>query len=91
MAASLGTTSHLIMVEPFGSRRFDNIFTLDFQVEKGIDFGNYGRLALSANFFNVTNDNTVIRRNRGVTSSTFNTISELISPRAVRIGARYSF
>jgi len=90
-AASLGTTSHLIMVEPFGDRRFDNIFTLDLQFEKGIDFGNYGRLALSANLFNLTNDNTVIRRNRGVTSATFNSISELISPRALRIGARYSF
>ena len=27
LAPSLGTTSHLIMVEPFGSRRFDNIFS----------------------------------------------------------------
>ncbi len=88
---SLGTASHLILVEPFGSRRFDNIFTLDLQFEKGIDFGNYGRLALSANLFNVTNTNTVIRRTRSVASRNLNRIDELISPRALRIGARYSF
>ncbi|MCI0618477.1 TonB-dependent receptor [bacterium] len=91
LAPSLGTTNHLILVEPFGSRRFENIFTLDLQFEKGIDFGNYGRLAVSANLFNVTNTNTVIRRLRSVTSSQLNRIDELISPRALRLGVRYSF
>jgi hypothetical protein len=91
LSAALGTSTHRIMVEPFGSRRFENVFTLDLQVEKGIDFGNYGRLALSANFFNVTNSNTVIRRTRSVGTTTLNRIDELISPFAVRIGARYSF
>jgi len=89
--ASLGTSTHRVMVEPFGSRRYDNILGLDLQVEKGLDFGQYGRLALSANFFNVTNSNTVLRRNRGVTAATFNAIDEIISPFAVRVGARYSF
>jgi hypothetical protein len=88
---SLGTSSHLILVEPFGSRRFDNIFTLDLQFEKGFEFGNYGRLALSANLFNLTNTNTVIRRTRSVASVNLNRIDELISPRALRVGVRYSF
>ena len=79
---SLGTNSHLILVEPFGSRRFENIFTLDLQFEKGIDFGNYGRLALSANLFNVTNTNTIIRRTRSVASVNLNRIDELISPQS---------
>lgn len=91
LQGSLGTSNHLIMVEPFGSRRFDNIFTVDLQVEKGFDFGTYGRLALSLNVFNLTNTNTVIRRTRVVNSSSLNRIDELISPRALRIGARYSF
>ncbi|MCI0444493.1 hypothetical protein L0152_14955, partial [bacterium] len=89
--SSFNTSTHRILVEPFGSRRFDNIFTLDLQFEKGIEFGSYGRLALSANLFNVTNTNSVIRRNRSVISTTFNAIDELISPRALRFGARYSF
>lgn len=89
--AALGTSSHLFLVEPFGSRRFDNIFSLDLQMEKGVDFGNYGRLTFSANLFNVTNTNTVIRRQRRVGASTFNKIEENISPRALRLGVRYSF
>jgi hypothetical protein len=88
---SLGQDTRLIMVEPFGSRRFDNIFTLDLQFEKGFDFGNYGRLAVSANIFNLTNTNDVIRRTRTVTSVNLNRIDELISPRALRLGVRYSF
>jgi hypothetical protein len=91
LSNSLGTSSHLFMVEPFASRRFENIFTLDLQFEKGFDFGNYGRLAVSANLFNLTNSNEVIRRLRTVSSSALNRIDELISPRALRLGVRYSF
>jgi hypothetical protein len=89
--SSFNTSTHRILVEPFGNRRYENIFTLDLQFEKGIDFGSYGKVALTANLFNVTNTNTVIRRNRSVTSTTLNAIDELISPRAIRFGARYSF
>jgi hypothetical protein len=91
LASTLGTTSRLILVEPFGSRRYENIFTLDLQFEKGFDFGNYGRIAVSANFFNLTNTNTIIRRTRNVEDENLNAIDELISPRAVRLGVRYSF
>jgi hypothetical protein len=91
LAGALGTSTHRILLEPFGSRRFDNIFTLDLQFEKGFDFSNYGRLSLMANLFNVTNTNTVIRRVRSASSGTFNNIDENISPRALRLGLRYSF
>jgi hypothetical protein len=91
LSGALGTSSHLFLVEPFGDRRFENIFTLDLQFEKGFDFGNYGRLAVSANLFNLTNSNEVIRRTRTVSSATLNRIDELISPRALRLGVRYSF
>ncbi|HSE42519.1 MAG TPA: TonB-dependent receptor [Acidobacteriota bacterium] len=91
LAGALGTTRSLVLVEPVGERRFENLFTLDLQFEKGFEFGNYGRLALSANLFNVFNTNTVIRRNRQVETTTLNRIDELISPRALRLGIRYSF
>lgn len=91
LAGALGTDRHLILVEPFGSRRFDNIFSMDLQFEKGIELQQYGRLTLAVNVFNVTNTNIVIRRNRALISSNFNKIDENISPRAVRLGVRYSF
>ena len=65
--------------------------TLDLQIEKAFDMGQYGRLALSANIFNLTNSNTIIRRNREVSSTSLNSIQENISPRALRLGVRYSF
>jgi hypothetical protein len=91
ISASFATSTHRFLVEPFGSRRFDNIFTLDLQFEKGFDFAQYGRLAVTANIFNVTNTDTVIRRVRSVTATNFNSVDELISPRALRLGVRYSF
>jgi hypothetical protein len=91
LAAALGTGTSRVLVEPIGSRRFENIFSMDLQFEKGFEFGNYGRLALSANLFNVFNTNTVIRRNRDVNSTGLFAIDELISPRALRLGVRYSF
>ena len=36
LAAATWNNESLILVEPFGSRRFENIFTLDLQFEKGI-------------------------------------------------------
>lgn len=91
LQSAFGTTTHRILVEPFGSRRYDNIFTLDLQFEKAFEIGDYGRIGFSANLFNVTNSNTVIRRNRSVASSTLNAIDELVSARALRLGVRYSF
>jgi hypothetical protein len=90
------TSTQRLLVEDFGSRRYDNMFTLDMQVEKAFAFGQYGKLTLSANFFNLLNSNTVIRRTRDLgsptsPSSTFNLIDENLSPRAVRVGVRYSF
>jgi hypothetical protein len=80
-----------LIVEPIGSRRYDNIFTLDLNVQKVLNFGNAGRLTLMADLFNVTNNNAVVQRNRLINSSSFNVIQENISPRALRFGVRYSF
>lgn len=81
----------LILVEPFASRRYDNVFTLDLQAEKGFDFKGHGRFSLTAALLNATNANTVLRRNLEVTAASLNNIEEVISPRALRIGARYSY
>jgi hypothetical protein len=83
--------TRLILLEPVGERRYDNIFTLDLNFQKVFSFGTAGRLTLAADLFNVTNTNTVIQRNRLANSATFNVIQENISPRALRFGVRYSF
>jgi len=80
-----------VLLEPVGSRRYDNIFTLDLNVQKVLTFGNAGRMTLSADLFNVTNNNAVVQRQRLAISGAFNQIQENISPIALRFGVRYSF
>lgn len=86
-----GTPAHRIMLEPFASRRFDNKFLVDLKFEKDFEIGRFGRITGIVDLFNVTNSNTIIRRNRLTGTKAFNQISEVLSPRAVRLGIRYSF
>jgi len=86
-----GTDRHLILLEPLGSRRYDNFFTLDLQFAKAFDVGEYGRMTLVADLFNVTNENTVLNRNNSVIARDFNVIQNHLTPRALRLGVRYSY
>jgi hypothetical protein len=81
----------LSLVEPLGSRRYENVFTLDLKLDKAWDLGSYGRLNTTIDLFNVTNSNAVLRRNRDILSMTFNSIQEVNLPRLIRFGIRYSF
>jgi hypothetical protein len=83
--------ARLILLEPIGDRRYDNIFTLDLNVQKVFELSNYGRVTLAVDVFNVTNSNTVVQRQRRVTTASFNALQENLSPRAVRFGFKYSF
>ena len=81
----------LIPLNPIGELRYENIFTLDFNVQKVFEFSNYGRLTVAVDLFNVTNTNVVIQRERRTTTASFNALQENISPRAVRFGFKYGF
>lgn len=91
--ATYATTHHLILVEPFGSRRYDNIFTADLSFEKDFTLGKAGQIGLMADVFNITNTNTTIQQSRNVSASSgrAGTITEYIAPRALKLGVRYSF
>ncbi len=84
-------SGRLLLLQPLGDQRYDNIFTLDFNVQKVFELSDYGRITLAADFFNVTNENTVVQRERRVTTRSFNTLLENLSPRAVRLGFKYSY
>jgi hypothetical protein len=46
---------------------------------------------LTADLFNVFNSNTELNRNRTASSSAFNRLDEVLSPRIVRFGMRLTF
>ena len=85
------STSHIILVEPLGSRRYDNIFTVDFQIQKSFGFGEKGRISGILTVFNLTNTQTVTGRFNFVSAANFNDVFTTLDERSYRFGLRYSF
>ncbi len=92
------------IIGKLSDHRYKNVFDTDLRIEKVLDVRPL-QITLSADFFNLFNSGTVLQRNArtpatatasdgtvtDVTSSTYNNIFELQSPRLVRFGARISF
>ena len=94
-SSSEGPQSVLIN-EDIDAARLPNIHNLDLRLAKDLRFGPVG-LTVSADVFNVLNRNTELQRNVALASNTNtatskqNQITELVSPRVIRLGARLTF
>jgi hypothetical protein len=82
--------SQNVEIGQFGDTRNDDVYKLDLRVDKDFTFGDWG-FTLSADVFNVTNEATVLQRQRSQTVSTRNYVLETMSPRAVRLGLLLNF
>jgi hypothetical protein len=73
--------------------RFPNLWNADLRLAKNIKFGAQGRsnLTLSAEVFNVLNSNTELKRIGDAGSDNFGRLDEILAPRIVRFGARFTF
>ena len=69
----------------------DDVMTVDLRVDKEIAMGDSFGVTIGLDVFNVFNDNTVLQRDRNLTSTSYNYIQETISPRILRGGVRLSF
>jgi len=87
--ASFGTNDYL--VEPFGDTRYADVNILNLRIEKNTSFGEGLNLGLAIDIFNLFNADTILQTERQLNSSRFGQIAEIISPRVVRLGARFSF
>lgn len=83
-------TDHLVLLEPFGSRRYDNLFSMDVEVRKTFHLQN-SKITAVVDIANVTNTNTVTQRQRLATSATFNSIIDYVPPRIFRFGLLFNF
>jgi outer membrane receptor protein involved in Fe transport len=83
--------SRLVAVVPAGASRYENVFELDLRVEKTIQITSTSTATLSADVFNVTNENTVLQRQNRLEVPRTNEIREIQSPRIWRFGARLAF
>src|SRR5262249_6273997 len=80
-----------VQVDPTSASRYRDVFELDLRLEKDIRIGTMGTLALFADVFNATNQNTVLQRMNQLDKARTNSILEIQSPRIWRFGARIAF
>ena len=90
------SAKQILVTEDIDDFRHDDIQTLDLRLAKDVRLGPVG-VVLSVDAFNVFNQNTILQRNTGLfTTATranpgANQITELVSPRVFRLGARLTF
>ena len=70
--------------------RHDDIHTLDLRLAKDLRFGGVG-LTVSADVFNVLNNDNILQRNTRLAVANGNRVTEIVSPRVFRFGARLTF
>ena len=100
-----GLGTRTVLINNIDSKRLDNVYNLDFRVEKVINVS-VMNVTLSLDIFNATNTGTVLQRNNAVTltcdptthlncvtlpTATNQSIQEVQAPRVVRAGARITF
>lgn len=79
-------------VQVVGSDEFrnDDINVLDARIEKEFTFSDVG-FTVGVDVFNALNENFVLQRQHRLGIGTTNNVTEILSPRIFRIGARLSF
>jgi hypothetical protein len=80
-----------VVVRSVNDLRYDNVYELDFRVEKLIPFTATANVTVSVDLFNALNDGTVLQRFNRLQRSNSGNIKEIQSPRVLRFGARISF
>jgi hypothetical protein len=70
--------------------RYPDIHVVDLRVEKEFTFSDFG-LTLGADVFNVLNESYVLQRQGVLARNNSDFVTEILSPRVVRLGARLSF
>jgi carboxypeptidase family protein/TonB-dependent receptor-like protein len=72
------------------AQRYDNVWNLDLRLAKNFRLGG-SSFTVSADAFNVLNNDVVLNRFRQASSGNFNRLDELLNPRVIRFGMRFQF
>ncbi|MEW6363729.1 MAG: TonB-dependent receptor [Acidobacteriota bacterium] len=73
------------------AQKLPNMMELDVRVSKAISLGDKGNINLDLDIFNILNKSTVLHVQESLSSSSLDMIQDLMYPRTVRFGLRYSF
>jgi hypothetical protein len=89
-AGELNYGNQLILAEPIGTRRQDNITLLDLRVEKQLRIADRARLGLFFDLFNALNSNTAINTNWR-SGASFEKATTVIPPRIAKFGVKFNW
>jgi hypothetical protein len=89
---SLGqdATQRVLVTPAVDYLRYGNLWDLDMRVQKTLKFGR-GNAVISLDLFNVFNSNTELNRQRNLKATTFDLLTDNLSPRILRLGLRLGF
>jgi hypothetical protein len=83
--------TQIILAEPIGTRRQDNVVVMDFRVEKQLRFASdRAKLGLFFDLFNATNSNTAVNIS-WASGSTFEKATTVLGPRIAKFGVKFDW
>ena len=88
--AGLGGSMY-ISIERLDATRLPSFYNVDLSLTKDFTLGQYGRLTLQVDAFNVFNFDHTLSRYNQVNSSRYDEITSILNPRVIRFGVRYWF
>ena len=88
--AAMNYGAQLILVEPIGTRRQENVTTVDFRVEKQIQLPRNARVGLFADVFNLMNSNTAVNINWR-SGPAFEKATTVLGPRIAKFGVKFDW
>ena len=88
---SLEPQLRVLATPTLDSERYPSLWNLDLRLSKTLQLAGSTALVLTADLFNVFNSATELNRNRTASSSVFNRLDEVLSPRIARFGVRFTF
>jgi hypothetical protein len=83
-------TLRLLVTPTVDYFRYPNVWDTDFRIAKGVKYQGVS-IKVMADVFNLLNANTALLRNNDITSSTFNALTQNMTPRLVRFGVTIGF
>jgi hypothetical protein len=80
-----------VQLDPWGDVRYDNFYEVDLRASKSFTLRGTQRVGVYADVFNLMNANTVLTRQDQQQLLTANDVQEILAPRVLRVGVKYSF
>ncbi len=90
-AVDPGISEKKVHAVKIGDVKLPNMINLDFRISKALSLGDKGNVSLDLDVFNIFNKNTPLHISERLQTDVTNQVQDLLYPRVVRLGLRYSF